>query len=92
MNQPGKYTAFVGGKKISLIAFDESLLNKQIFYLQGLYEKISLDSGNKLDRESIFLFIALKIINERESSDFDLCSQIDFLISDINSIITMINK
>lgn len=81
-----RVTACLGGKKISLIVSDQSLLNKHVAYLQDLYDKISFEYGNKLDRESVFFFIVLKIMNEKEDDFSVLCDKVNLLINDIDSI------
>jgi hypothetical protein len=86
MNDMEKYTTVIAGKKISLLTHNVSLLHDQALLVQQMYLAISEKYGNKLDRESVFLFIVFTLLHEK-----DLSVAEDAVISGVSLIHSLAN-
>jgi hypothetical protein len=89
-NSLQRRTVLVGGRKISLLVSDVISLCKDAAIVQDMYDKVSSQYENKLDREGIFLFIIFMILDEKSLKLQD-DSECIHLIHSLSRDIDMVN-
>lgn len=76
-----RYSLFIAGKEIALLTNDINALNKETKIIQSMYDSIINQYENKLDRESVFLFMIFNILHDKQFNLGELQEEIHLIES-----------